>query len=79
MAPSCELRYHYPTFYGGRSDSLNRIDDVQDGSTKRRGLPAAHCIFGVAQTINSANLLFVKAISQAHAISPATLDAFIGE
>ncbi|CAO1597561.1 geranylgeranyl pyrophosphate synthetase [Xanthoria calcicola] len=31
------------------------IDDIQDGSDLRRGQPSAHTIFGVAQTINSAN------------------------
>lgn len=32
-----------------------RIDDIQDGSSLRRGQPSAHTIYGVAQTINSAN------------------------
>lgn len=32
-----------------------RIDDIQDGSDLRRGQPSAHTIYGVAQTINSAN------------------------
>ncbi|KAJ5803033.1 geranylgeranyl pyrophosphate synthase [Penicillium pulvis] len=37
------------------------IDDVQDESKLRRGLPAAHCIFGVAQTINAANHAYFMA------------------
>ena len=32
-----------------------RVDDVQDDSSLRRGKPAAHTVYGVAQTINSAN------------------------
>lgn len=32
-----------------------RIDDIQDNSVLRRGIPVAHSIFGVASTINSAN------------------------
>ena len=32
-----------------------RIDDIQDGSQLRRGFPAAHCIFGTAQSINAGN------------------------
>ena len=32
-----------------------RIDDIQDGSSLRRGQASAHTIYGVAQTINSAN------------------------
>ena len=34
---------------------LLRIDDIQDSSKLRRGLPVAHSIYGIAQTINSAN------------------------
>ncbi|KAI1121482.1 geranylgeranyl diphosphate synthase [Nemania abortiva] len=34
------------------------IDDIQDSSKLRRGVPVAHSIFGVAQTINSANLAY---------------------
>ncbi|KAL8888446.1 MAG: hypothetical protein Q9215_004124 [Flavoplaca cf. flavocitrina] len=32
-----------------------RVDDVQDDSSLRRGKPAAHTVYGIAQTINSAN------------------------
>ncbi|KAJ8965447.1 hypothetical protein NQ317_006445 [Molorchus minor] len=31
------------------------IDDIQDNSILRRGIPVAHSIYGVASTINSAN------------------------
>ncbi|XP_053989946.1 terpene synthase-like [Hylaeus volcanicus] len=31
------------------------IDDIQDNSVLRRGLPVAHSIYGVASTINAAN------------------------
>nr|AGN73054.1 geranylgeranyl diphosphate synthase [Epichloe funkii]AGN73063.1 geranylgeranyl diphosphate synthase [Epichloe coenophiala]AGN73090.1 geranylgeranyl diphosphate synthase [Epichloe coenophiala] len=34
------------------------IDDIQDSSKLRRGVPVAHHIFGIAQTINSANLAY---------------------
>ncbi|KAK2736192.1 geranylgeranyl pyrophosphate synthetase [Myotisia sp. PD_48] len=37
------------------------IDDIQDSSKLRRGLPVAHSIFGVAQTINSANYAYFLA------------------
>lgn len=44
------------------------LDDVQDASALRRGRPATHAVFGVAQSINSATYLFVQAVSavQAH-------------
>lgn len=38
------------------------IDDVQDGSQLRRGIPVAHNIFGTAQTINSANYVYFIAL-----------------
>nr|CAI5847952.1 unnamed protein product [Callosobruchus analis] len=31
------------------------IDDIQDNSILRRGIPVAHSIYGIASTINSAN------------------------
>ncbi|KAF1348454.1 geranylgeranyl pyrophosphate synthase [Delphinella strobiligena] len=37
------------------------IDDIQDNSKLRRGLPSAHEVFGVAQTINSANYVYFEA------------------
>jgi geranylgeranyl diphosphate synthase, type III len=38
------------------------VDDVQDSSELRRGFPVAHNIFGVAQTINSANYVYFCAL-----------------
>jgi geranylgeranyl diphosphate synthase type 3 len=40
------------------------IDDVEDSSSLRRSLPVAHNIFGVAQTINSANYVYVQALQE---------------
>ena len=40
------------------------IDDIQDNSPLRRGRPAAHSIFGVAQTINSANYAYFLALAE---------------
>lgn len=37
------------------------IDDIQDGSRLRRGAPAAHTVYGIAQTINSANYVYFQA------------------
>lgn len=39
----------------------DRIDDIQDNSRLRRGGPAAHMVFGVAQTINAANYIYYLA------------------
>lgn len=40
------------------------IDDVQDSSILRRGIPVAHNIFGTAQTINSANYVYFLALQE---------------
>ncbi|KAK5164005.1 hypothetical protein LTR04_002105 [Oleoguttula sp. CCFEE 6159] len=40
------------------------IDDVEDSSLLRRGVPVAHSIFGVAQTINSANYIYFCALQE---------------
>jgi geranylgeranyl diphosphate synthase type 3 len=42
--------------------AYNRVDDVEDSSVLRRGIPVAHSIFGVAQTINSSNYVYFKAL-----------------
>lgn len=40
------------------------IDDIQDNSALRRGRPVAHSIYGVAQTINSANFIYFLALEE---------------
>lgn len=44
-----------------KANKCLRIDDIQDGSQLRRGFPAAHCIFGTAQSINAANYAYFLA------------------
>lgn len=34
------------------------IDDIEDNSLLRRGIPVAHKVFGIPQTINSANYMY---------------------
>ncbi|PVD37672.1 hypothetical protein C0Q70_00271 [Pomacea canaliculata] len=40
------------------------IDDIEDSSKLRRGIPVAHSIFGVAQSINSANYVYFLSLSK---------------
>lgn len=37
---------------------MDRVDDIEDSSILRRGIPVAHSIYGVASTINSANYVY---------------------
>lgn len=39
------------------------IDDIEDNSKLRRGIPCAHLIFGVPATINSANYIYFEALN----------------
>ena len=41
-----------------------RIDDIEDNSILRRGIPVAHSIYGVASTINAANYVFFIALER---------------
>lgn len=47
------------------------VDDVEDSSQLRRGVPVAHSIFGTAQTINSANYVYFLALQELNALPSA--------
>ncbi|XP_022188980.1 geranylgeranyl pyrophosphate synthase [Nilaparvata lugens] len=40
------------------------LDDIQDNSVLRRGIPVAHSIYGVASTINAANYVIFLALDK---------------
>lgn len=40
------------------------IDDIQDNSKLRRGIPVAHHVFGVATTINTANYVYFQCLQK---------------
>jgi len=44
------------------------IDDVEDNSVLRRGIPVAHKVYGVPSTINCANLVIFKALERCLAL-----------
>ncbi|KAF1933158.1 geranylgeranyl pyrophosphate synthetase [Didymella exigua CBS 183.55] len=56
------------------------VDDVEDNSMLRRGIPVANSIFGVAQTINSANYVYFKALQDLmHMGNPKLIEIFTEE
>ncbi|PGH01160.1 hypothetical protein AJ80_09055 [Polytolypa hystricis UAMH7299] len=56
------------------------VDDVEDSSILRRGVPVAHNIFGTAQTINSANYVYFLALGEIQKLkSPAAIDVYVKE
>ncbi|RWS20308.1 geranylgeranyl pyrophosphate synthase-like isoform X1, partial [Leptotrombidium deliense] len=40
------------------------IDDIEDNSVLRRGIPVAHNIFGIGPTINCANYVYFLALEK---------------
>jgi geranylgeranyl diphosphate synthase type 3 len=46
------------------------MDDVEDDAELRRGLPVAHTIFGVPQTINTANYVYFLAFEELLKLRP---------
>jgi geranylgeranyl diphosphate synthase type 3 len=56
------------------------VDDVEDSSLLRRGLPVAHSIFGTAQTINSANYVYFCALQEVQKLkNPKAITIFTEE
>ncbi|KAG9229806.1 isoprenoid synthase domain-containing protein [Amylocarpus encephaloides] len=44
------------------------FDDIEDGSALRRGKPATHKVFGIAQTINSSTYVLMSSIVKARGL-----------
>lgn len=56
------------------------VDDVEDSSLLRRGIPVAHSIFGTAQTINSANYVYFCALQELQKLgNPKALEIYTEE
>ncbi|KAF4448038.1 geranylgeranyl pyrophosphate synthase [Fusarium austroafricanum] len=61
-------------------ESSLMIDDIQDHSELRRGFPAAHCVFGTPQTINSANYIYFVALQEITKLqNPVAISIFVEE
>ncbi|KAL4400490.1 prenyltransferase [Malassezia pachydermatis] len=55
------------------------MDDVEDNSDLRRGVPAAHTIYGVPQTVNTANYVYFQVLSDIVQQQPDAMPAMIDE
>ncbi|KAK8824590.1 hypothetical protein WA577_006986 [Blastocystis sp. JDR] len=56
------------------------IDDIEDNSKQRRGVPAAHEVFGVASTINAANFVYFLALERCRSLNnDEAMNVFIKE
>jgi geranylgeranyl diphosphate synthase, type III len=56
------------------------IDDIEDNSKLRRGIPVAHSIFGIPTVINAANYAYFLALEKCHALdNKQAMSMFVGE
>ena len=56
------------------------IDDIEDNSKLRRGVPVAHSIFGIAQTINTSNYVYFVALEKVNQLqNPKAMNVFVAE
>eukprot|EP01041_Mallomonas_annulata_P007926 gene7926-16218_t len=56
------------------------VDDIEDNSKLRRGVPVAHSIFGVPSTINCANYVYFLALQKCRSLGElAAIDIFLNE
>ncbi|KAK4456435.1 geranylgeranyl pyrophosphate synthase [Cladorrhinum samala] len=56
------------------------VDDVEDNSLLRRGLPVAHSIYGIPQTINSSNYIYFCALQELQKLkNPKAIHVFAEE
>ncbi|APA12276.1 hypothetical protein sscle_09g070460 [Sclerotinia sclerotiorum 1980 UF-70] len=55
------------------------LDDIEDETTIRRGYPATHVVFGVSQTLNSVNYMYVECLRLALSLSRRSVECFIRE
>ena len=40
------------------------VDDIEDNSKLRRGIPVAHSIYGIPHTLNTANYVYILALEK---------------
>jgi geranylgeranyl diphosphate synthase type 3 len=56
------------------------IDDIEDNSKLRRGVPVAHLIYGIPSTINTANYVYFQAMEQCYKLgNTKAMEVFISE
>lgn len=65
---------------GALHNSSLLIDDIEDSSKLRRGVPVAHSIFGIPLTINCANYVYFLALAKIQELqSQRAMEVFVTE
>lgn len=56
------------------------VDDIEDNSVMRRGVPVTHSVYGVPRTINSANYIYFRALEKCNSLQhPHAVIIFTGK
>jgi len=56
------------------------VDDIEDNSRLRRGIPATHLVYGIPWTINSGNYVYFQAMAQCTKLGhPKAVEYFLEE
>ena len=50
------------------------VDDIEDGSQERRGVPAVHVVHGLPRALNAGNWMYFWALSMVDRLAPAVRD-----
>lgn len=78
--PQIEILNEIKSIVGDLHNASLLIDDIEDNSKLRRGVPVAHSIFGVAPVINTANYVYFLALERCHGLkNEGAMKVFVSE
>ena len=77
---SIEILSQIKDIVGDLHNASLLVDDIEDNSKLRRGIPVAHAIFGVPCVINTANYVYFLALEKCQALNnPQAMNVFVLE
>lgn len=78
--PSTQTLNEVKKIVGDLHNASLLIDDIEDNSKLRRGVPVAHSIFGVAPVINTANYVYFLALQRCYELkNDNAMQVFVSE
>lgn len=77
MLVSCKLKSYTMQIWMNSLIFCFRLDDIEDNSVLRRGVPVAHSIYGVGSTINAANYVMFIALENCIALGDPEVSSYI--
>lgn len=78
--PNAEILNEIKSIVADLHNASLLIDDIEDNSKLRRGIPVAHSIFGVAPVINTANYVYFLALERCHGLkNEGAMKVFVSE